>query len=464
MPGQGYHALRQRHRVLLAQRFTLPLAHWLMFYSHPGGVADEPIGVIQVRPGRFQSARLAILVVGFQLRSDLMRFGRHGFFVGGQHHLRFFSVVVHPVEVRVESPSAGHEVHGSVRADHAISERQGHARYKFFLLAGVGGAVGLQMNGVDDAKAPVEGKQGIPVRTGKFAFRPVQHSGGRALSDVEHGGQVVGIGGRPLGVAAPPAELRPAGHVADAGRAVPGHAQVPLHVRVEGEHIARWVEGNVEGIAKPTGHHLPALAQRVDVSDPPAGSGAVVGVAAGIQDFGEQVVVFPDPGQPVGVHLGQVGVVTGDHVERLPVGSQHDAVWPVLAETFQLLEQGNPVELIVVVGVLQAIQPASPIKILFFIVQVVVHHHVQAVKSPQQPLGVTHLDDGVGNRRFVLNLQPLDHRSQRVGANGSQVHPVQRSVLIGGDQPPLVIEGHRHPRTHLVVRGTVQMLRPEAGL
>src|SRR5205814_6094800 len=93
--------------------------------------------------------------------------------------------------------------------------------------------------------------------------------------------------GGPLAGAAAPAELRGAGAMVDAGGPVPGHAPVPLHVRVEREEFAVGVEGHVVGVAEAGQDQLPLLALGVGAED----------VAAGGQDAGGVAVTVPLPGQ-----------------------------------------------------------------------------------------------------------------------------------------------------------------------
>ena len=64
----------------------------------------------------------------------------------------------------------------------------------------------------------------------------------------------------------------------------------------------------------------------------------VVGMAAGIFDEGEQVIFLPDGRQAVGIHGRHIGMVTGNHINRLLVGRQNHAVGAVFARAYQFLQ------------------------------------------------------------------------------------------------------------------------------
>src|ERR1051325_11965358 len=89
---------------------------------------------------------------------------------------------------------------------------------------------------------PAAGEGPLPVSWGKAALRPEFHAGRRTQADVEIAGQTVRVIHRPLARAGAPAVFAAAHAMIDARGSIPGRADVPLHVAVEGEQLAVGVE------------------------------------------------------------------------------------------------------------------------------------------------------------------------------------------------------------------------------
>ena len=118
----------------------------------------------------------------------------------------------------------------------------------------------------------------------------------------------------------------------------------------------------------------------------------------------------------------------------------------VLAAAVDFFQRLNLVELVVAVGVDHPVKaaavPGDP---------AAVHHDIQAVERPQQPLRVPdwHVDFlDVNLRGVVADLRRRD--------------AVKVAVLVGGDQAALVILGQRDPRALFALGHDVQQLRLEA--
>ena len=118
----------------------------------------------------------------------------------------------------------------------------------------------------------------------------------------------------------------------------------------------------------------------------------------------------------------------------------------VLAAAVDFFQRLNLVELVVAVGVGHAVKAAAVPGDA-----AAVHHDVQAVERPQQPLRVAdrHVDFlDVNLRGIVTDLRRRD--------------AVKMAVLVGGDEAALVILGQRDPRALLALGHDMQQLRLEA--
>jgi len=172
--------------------------------------------------------------------------------------------------------------------------------------------------------------------------------------------------------------------MADPGRPIPGQTKIPFHVGVVHKKVAHVIESHVKGVAVACRNQLPFRTFGVDIGHPASGFLAVVSVPARVFDFGKKVVVLPGLRQFVGIHSGQIGVIATNHVQRFFIRRKFDAVGAVLTFTDQVFEQGQLVELIVAIGILQTVKTGTFGQVF---IRTVVDHHVQTVEGIQQTMG-----------------------------------------------------------------------------
>ena len=247
--------------------------------------------------------------------------------------------------------------------------------------------------------------------------------------------------------------------MADAGRPVPGRSHIPFHVRIIGEELTVFVKGNIKRITETRADQLPVFPFRVSPGDPSARWRLVVAKAIRVRQERQQVIILPGSRQPVIIHRGQIGKITGHHVKRLFVGRQYNTVRSMLARAFQPLQQRDLVKLVVTIGILKAVNAAWPGKRIRF--ALVVYGNIQAVKGVQQPMRQAHFYLCRGSVTWHVDLQllHLDLCGGSVSAGRGNGNPVQVAILVTRDNPALVVEGHSHPRTLFMISWRVQALR-----
>ena len=91
---------------------------------------------------------------------------------------------------------------------------------------------------------------------------------------------------------------------------VPGKAEIPLHVRIEGEHLSCVVEGQIEGVAEAGAYQAEVTTDGVDMGDPSAMRIDGIVVSVGIPDEGKEVIDLVDGPGLVIIHLRDLGKVT----------------------------------------------------------------------------------------------------------------------------------------------------------
>src|SRR5690606_2288599 len=114
-----------------------------------------------------------------------------------------------------------------------------------------------------------------------------------------------------------PSKFAPAGNMADAGRTVPGHAQIPFHIGIVYEHIPFIVKVEVERVPETGTDQLPVFSFRIYFCYPSPRGSTVVGMATGILYLGKEVVVLPHIGQAIGIHFRKIRMVPRNNVKRL---------------------------------------------------------------------------------------------------------------------------------------------------
>ena len=225
--------------------------------------------------------------------------------------------------------------------------------------------------------------------------------------------------------------------------AIPGAADVPLHVGVVGEELALVVEGDVELVAETVAEEFHVFAIGLHAANEAAGGEFASGVAVRIPQAREDMVFVPNFRGAAGAEfLGQIGVVAAIEVDAFAIGADDHAVQAVLAAAFHGDELGGLVVLIVAIGVLEAVE-AVPLAVL-------VHHDVEAVEGGEQAMGLAHFDsEFFGFERGG-------------GADGGNAHAVDAAVLVTGDEAALRIDGERHPGAFLILWHVVKFLDLEA--
>jgi hypothetical protein len=151
----------------------------------------------------------------------------------------FVADISHAIDAGLRFAAADGEVHRAVlRMDDDIGERQRLAEDELLLHGLVAGAFAFEVDGPHGAVGPIVDVDGVLVFRGEFRAGASDDAGGAAGADVERGGQRVGVVVRPFAAAAAPAVVGTADAVIHAGGAIPGAADVPLHVGVVGEELA----------------------------------------------------------------------------------------------------------------------------------------------------------------------------------------------------------------------------------
>jgi hypothetical protein len=219
---------------------------------------------------------------------------------------------------------------------------------------------------------------------------------------------------------------------------IPRQSHVPLHVSVEGEQVARFVEVDAERIAQPAGHQFPRATVAIGANQMTERH-----LGAGVEEMlvpftRQQMVlsVMAEGGVRRNTIGGQSHVVAVDAVDH-SVRTERELVAPMADAAGRGLEQLDFIELIVAVRVAKAIEALRVVRI-----------RVEGVVSEQQAatfqqVGVDGLDaPGGGNGARAA-----------VGVGRETKQP---PVFAGDHDSPPRIESHRHPRALARLRGTNQ--------
>lgn len=403
------------------------------------------VGVIERGPG-FGEDGLGIGGAGVELLQLAAEPGVciHG--LGGDGGGGVLAGVGDAIDGGLGAAAADGEIHGAVlRMDDDVGEGQGLAVDELLLPRGVAGAGGGEVDGIHGAVGPVVDEEGALVFRGELGAGAEGDAGGAAEADVDDGGEAVGVVAGPLAGAAAPAELGAAGAVVHAGGAIPGGADVPLHVGVVAEELALGAEGDVELVAEAGAEELEVFAIGIHGADVAAGGEAAAGVAVGIPEAGQELILTPLPtGGAGGIEiLGEVGVVAAVEEDACAIGADGHGVEAVLATAFHGVELVDLVELVVAAGVGEAVEAV--------VLAVLVDHDVEAVEGVEEAVGLAHVDGE------LLGLEGGG------GADGRDGHAVDAAVLVAGDEAALLVDGEGDPGALLVFGHVVEELDVEAG-
>jgi len=228
----------------------------------------------------------------------------------------------------------------------------------------------------------------------------------------------------------------------DSRRAIPGEADIPLHVRVKGEQLTIGVEGNVILVTVTAADQLHRLAVRIDFRDPTTGGHDPHGVSTGIPHPRQQLVLLPIAGNSRVTDFRQLSVVAGANVKRFAIGAERDRMRTMFAFPADFAQQFDLVVLVVIVGVRHPVQPRG------FTVALM-SHDVERTESTKQAVSSADV--------YLNGLNPGEI------ACGVQRDAVELAVLVGGDQPTLGVGREADPGTlfprDLVQRGQLKSFR-----
>ena len=175
--GQGHQRLHLLARIGFSERFVSPCRRRLMLDGGACCPANETVGMPQIRPGKINRLGVLLAVESFQTVAQIARFSALGF--GRDKRRVLLARVCHPVHARLHPSSADGEVHGTVLGvNDRIGKRQRRAGDELLLRRRVGGALGLQMNRIQFAPAPIEREHRILVPGGEFRAIAEGHASG----------------------------------------------------------------------------------------------------------------------------------------------------------------------------------------------------------------------------------------------------------------------------------------------
>ncbi len=210
-----------------------------------------------------------------------------------------------------------------------------------------------------------------------------------------------------------------------ADRPVPRHSPIPFHVAVETEQFAIDIEGDVVGVALAGGEQFRVLPVEIHADDETAGrlfAGAeAVAILRARQHHIVGIILVRRSRQEISRHADEVAA---DHVKLL-VRTEDNAVRAVLTiAPLPFAEQFDAVELVVAVGVPEAVE------VVAFLAAAI---HIQAAGGVEQSHGAAH---GQIDGFHLCNLAAVIERD-----------PQHRfAPLRGDDQAASRIDRHGNPR------------------
>ena len=154
-------------------------------------------------------------------------------------------------------------------------------------------------------------------------------------------------------------------------------------------------------------------------------------MAAGIRQALEEMILAPVGGYAGVVHLGQLGVVTAQHIDVFPIRAQYQRMRPMLTATGQRHNGFLLVILAITVGVGKPVHAgATP-----------VHVHPQAAKRMQKALCGGDVDLKLLHFRFFT-------------AHINAIKPL--ATLVAGNQPTFIIHTQANPRALFALGNSVK--------
>ncbi len=288
------------------------------------------------------------------------------------------------------SSANGEVQHAVGRSDDDVGDRQRSRRRKSLVAAPVTAAIGVQVDGVDVAIAPVADEQRILILLGEFGSVAETNPGWRSWSDIDRTAKRIGIVGRPLSGSVSPTELGSADHMIDSRRAIPRCSDIPFHIGVIGKQFAFAIERDVVLVPEPGCDQFHIARIRVDRKNESARSHPISIVPASIRHSTKQVIFAPvTRHSTAGDIRWQVGVVAGTHQDPFAIGRQNHGVRSMLAAAIEGQDVFFLVVLIIAVGIGQSPNPRD-VRPPFFAARINVR--IQRSKRAQQTLCSLEID------------------------------------------------------------------------
>ena len=232
LTGQREERFEARGGFLLGKGAFAPAGVGLVLEHDTGGETQPAVRRGKVWPGSVRSLGVLLAV---ELLEGLAGedFGGRGFMIILDRVRGFLAGVGHAVEARLDLAAADGEIHRAVlRVDEEVGDGQRRTADEVGLGAGVAGALGLEVDGVDFAPAPIHDEERFLILGGELGAVAERDTGGRTGTDVHGGREGVGVELGILAGAVAPAVFAAADDVVHARGAIPRGIKVVLHVGV----------------------------------------------------------------------------------------------------------------------------------------------------------------------------------------------------------------------------------------
>ena len=336
--------------------------------------------------------------------------------------------------------SADHEIHVAVfRVNDYVSERERASTHKFLDGAFEASPVGDKMDGIHRPIGPIVDEESVLIFAGEFSSGSDNNASRAAGANIGGGRKSVGVVAGPFPSSRTPTGIESTDRMINAGGAIPGRTNVPFHIGIEGEEFAILIKGGIEFIPESVGDHFNLLGIRISLENETTRSELSSGVAIGVPHAGKEMIFRPSEGRAGTIQFCRhIGMVSEDEVERFSVGAGDDAMESMLATALEFAEKFFFIELAVIVGVAQTIEPVLP---LLFVLEDVE--------------GVEDVTEAVGSFDLGLELFDLGCRIRK----GDAIEP---AVLISRDEAALRINRHGDPRALLGLRHGVEFFGGKA--
>ena len=407
--GEGERGVEGEVAIVRRLHLGAPLRDRLMFDGDAGGVAHPAVGVSHERPslGERVGGRRSV-AEGFEFTAQLL-FRRRVEPSCRSGGLR--ALVADAVEGGLAAAAADGHVHEAIlRTDHDIRHGERTTRREDFLAGLPAAAFRRQVDRIQRREGPIAGEERALVGRGELGARA--HGGARrgTRTDVDEGWLHVERRERVVARAGAPTQLAAGRAEVDARRTVPRGAHVPFHVGIVGEDVAVGSHRAIVGIAEAGRHADPILAVLVHARDPAAHGLDAGGVAIGIFELLQQVILIVALGGRAGLFVvGELGVVAADHEDRT-IAVEHELVRAVFARALEGANHG----LLRVGAVALDVAEAPDVALALF-----ARAGVERAVGEEQPVAADGLGVDLGDRRLGRILER---------------HMPEHAALVAGDE------------------------------